>query len=94
MKKVAIVFISVVVVMFAAVIIAANKKGLVEYVGAQKEIFKTGKATSVISLETVSNRSGLYAIGPIDDLDGEITIFDSKPYITKVRGAYRRYYFW
>ncbi|VVB94556.1 Alpha-acetolactate decarboxylase [uncultured archaeon] len=63
------------------------KTGLVEYVGAQQEIFKTGKASSVISLETVSNRPGLYAIGPIEDLDGEITIFDSKPYITKVRGA-------
>jgi alpha-acetolactate decarboxylase len=28
----------------------------------------------------------LYAMGPIDGLDGEITIYDSKPYITKVRG--------
>jgi acetolactate decarboxylase len=25
-------------------------------------------------------------MGPVDGLDGEITIFDSKPYITKVRG--------
>jgi acetolactate decarboxylase len=29
----------------------------------------------------------LYAMGPIDGLDGEITIFDSKPYITKVHGS-------
>ncbi len=26
-------------------------------------------------------------MGPIDGLDGEITVFDSKPYITKVRGS-------
>src|SRR5512139_2815075 len=69
-----------------AAIVGAKKEGLVEYVGAQKEIFKTGKATSVVSLEDLAERKGLYAMGPIDGLDGEITIFDSKPYITKVRG--------
>jgi len=73
------------VVAYAA-IVGAKKEGLVEYVGAQKEIFKTGKAASVVSLEDLADRKGLYAMGPIDGLDGEITIFDSKPYITKVRG--------
>jgi acetolactate decarboxylase len=69
-----------------AAIVGARKEGLVEYVGAQKEIFKTGKASSVVSLEDLAGKKGLYAMGPIDGLDGEITIFDSKPYITKVRG--------
>jgi len=69
-----------------AAIVGAKKEGLIEYVGAQKEIFKTGKATSVVSLEDLADRKGLYAMGPIDGLDGEITIFDSKPYITQVRG--------
>jgi acetolactate decarboxylase len=69
-----------------AAIVGAQKEGLVEYVGAQKEIFKTGKASSVVSLEDLAGKKGLYAMGPIDGLDGEITIFDSKPYITKVRG--------
>ncbi|HXX53241.1 MAG TPA: acetolactate decarboxylase, partial [Thermodesulfovibrionales bacterium] len=41
---------------------------------------------SVISLESLANRPGLFAVGPVDCLDGEITIFDSKPYVTKVRG--------
>ncbi len=70
-----------------AAIVGAKKEGLVEYVGAQKEIFKTGKAASVVNLEDLADRKGLYAMGPIDGLDGEITIFDSKPYITQVRGA-------
>ncbi len=65
---------------------AAIKEGLVEYVGAQKTIFKTGKAESVISLEELAGRKNLYAMGPVDGLDGEITIFDSKPYVTQVRG--------
>ncbi len=63
----------------------AIKEGLVEYVGAQKTIFKTGKAESVISLEELAGKKNLYAMGPVDGLDGEITIFDSKPYITQVR---------
>lgn len=70
-----------------AAIMGAKKEGMVEYVGAQKDIFVSGKAASVVSLEDLAGRTGLYAMGPVDGLDGEITIFDSKPYITQVRGA-------
>jgi acetolactate decarboxylase len=70
-----------------AAIIGAEKDGSVEYIGAQKELFKTGKAKSVLALEELSGKKGLFAIGPVEGLDGEITIFDSKPYITKVRGS-------
>ena len=63
------------------------REGLIEYIGAQKEIFKAGKATRVISLEALAGRAGVFAVGPVEGLDGEITIFDSKAYITKVRGA-------
>ncbi len=76
----------IVVVAGTAFAINSIKEGLIEYIGAQRDIFKTGKAASVVSLEAFSGRKGLYAVGPIDGLDGEITIFDSKPYITKVRG--------
>ncbi len=69
-----------------AAIVGSKKEGLVEYVGAQKDIFVSGKASSVVSLEDLAGHKGLYAMGPIDGLDGEITIFDSRPYITKVRG--------
>ena len=70
-----------------AAIVGAKKEGLVEYIGAQRDVFKTGKATSVVSLDELAGRKGLYAMGPVDGLDGEITVFDSKPYITKVRGT-------
>jgi acetolactate decarboxylase len=77
------------VVAVAGTAIALNsiKEGLIEYIGAQRDIFITGKAASVISLESLANRPGLFAVGPIEGLDGEITIFDSKPYITQVRGS-------
>jgi acetolactate decarboxylase len=87
LKQVLLIGLCVVAVAGTAIALNSIKEGLIEYIGVQKEIFKTGKATSVISLESFANRPGLFAVGPIEGLDGEITIFDSKPYITKVRGS-------
>jgi acetolactate decarboxylase len=70
-----------------AAVLNSKKEGLAEYVGAQRDIFVSGKATKVVSLEDLAGQRGLYAVGPIEGLDGEITVFDSKPYITKVRGG-------
>lgn len=81
------VLLQVFIIAAQAAVNGAKKEGLVEYVGAQKTIFATGKADSVVSLEELANRKSLYAMGPVDGLDGEITIFDSEPYITQVRGA-------
>jgi acetolactate decarboxylase len=61
--------------------------GLVEFVGAQSRIFETGKADGVLSLRLLEGREGVYAVGPLKGLDGEITIFNSRPHITRVRGA-------
>jgi acetolactate decarboxylase len=85
--SIVVLYLAVIVATTYAAIVGAKKEGLVEYVGAQRDVFKTGKASSVISLEDLAGRKGLYAMGPIDGLDGEITVFDSKPYITKVRGT-------
>jgi len=75
------VLVLIVVTAYAA-IVGAKKEGMIEYIGAQKDVFKTGKAASVVSLEDLAGHKGLYAVGPIDGLDGEITVFDSQPYIT------------
>lgn len=64
----------------------STKEGLVEYVGAQRDIFKTGKAASVIALSSLEGRENLYAVGPVEGLDGEITIFGSLPFVSQVRG--------
>ena len=85
------IFTSLLVILLIAVaayaaIVGAKKEGMIEYVGAQKDVFVSGKAASVVALEDLAGHKGLYAVGPIDGLDGEITIFDSKPYITQVRG--------
>ncbi len=86
-RRAMLVALCIAVVAGSAFAVNSIKEGLIEYIGAQRDIFKTGKASSVISLESLAGRKGLYAVGPIDGLDGEITIFDSKPYITKVRGG-------
>jgi acetolactate decarboxylase len=65
--------------------ITSTKEGLVEYTGAQKDIFTKGKAERVMSLESLPERPGLYGVGPVEGLDGEITILDGKPYVSKVR---------
>jgi acetolactate decarboxylase len=64
-----------------------DKGSLVEYVGAQKTIFTTGRADRTFSLKSLAGRRGIYAVGAMEGLDGEITIFDSQPYVSKMRGA-------
>ena len=61
--------------------------GLVEYVGAQQQIFTTGRAACAINLESLEGRPGLFAVGPVEGLDGEITVFDSRAHVSKVRGS-------
>ncbi|OGS97336.1 MAG: hypothetical protein A3K04_04070 [Gallionellales bacterium RBG_16_56_9] len=65
--------------------ITSTKEGMIEYTGAQKDIFTKGKAERVMSLKSLPERPGLYGVGPVEGLDGEITILDGKPYVSKVR---------
>jgi acetolactate decarboxylase len=85
-KRALIFALCVIVAACATVALNANREGLVEYLGAQKNIFSTGKAERVMSLKSLEDRDNLFAIGPVEGLDGEITIFNSRPYISKVRG--------
>ena len=63
-----------------------TKDGLVEYVGAQKNMFETGKAEGVLNLKFFQGKDNVYAVGPAALLDGEITMLNSKSYVAKVRG--------
>ncbi|NNL16052.1 MAG: decarboxylase [Flavobacteriaceae bacterium] len=51
---------------------------VVKHVGALKTIM-SGNIKPVISLDTLSKKRHLYALGAVDNLKGEIQIFDSKP---------------
>ena len=59
----------------------ADKKATateVKYSGALKAIM-TGSIQSVINLDSLSTKKQLYALGAVENLEGEIQIFDSKP---------------
>ena len=59
----------------------ADKKATateVKYSGALKTIM-TGSIQSVINLDSLSTKKQLYALGAVENLEGEIQIFDSKP---------------
>lgn len=63
-----------------------TKEGLVEHIGAQKNIMATGKAEGVMELKFFEGKDNIYAVGPAAGLDGEITICNSRPYVSKARG--------
>ena len=65
----------------------ALRAGIVSYIGEQQEIFKTGRASASVSLVQLAGLPHLYAIGPVEGLDGEITIFNSEPHVSKVRAG-------
>jgi acetolactate decarboxylase len=64
----------------------AARSGMLNYVGEQRQILKTGRAGGTLSLDELADVRNLYALGPVEGLDGEITIIDGEPYVSKVRG--------
>lgn len=64
----------------------SSKAGLLEYAGSQKTIFDTGKAEARVPLSSFSGAPDIFGVGAVAGLDGEITVFQGKPYVTKVRG--------
>lgn len=70
----------------ATATIPAAREGLVEYYGSQKNIFDTGKAEAKVPLAAMSGPEASFGVGAVAGLDGEITVFEGKPYVTKVRG--------
>ena len=70
-----------------AATVPAIREGLVEHYGAQKTIFDTGKAEGRVPLAAMSGANGAFGVGAYAGLDGEITVFEGRPFITKVRGG-------
>jgi acetolactate decarboxylase len=66
--------------------VPGTKEGLVEYNGAQNTIFDTGKAEGKVPVAAMSGANAAYGVGAYAGLDGEITIYEGKPFVTQVRG--------
>src|SRR5579859_5497067 len=54
------------------------------FVGAQRETVVNGKVESAIDLRALASRPHVYAIGPIEELRGEVTIINGRPALARV----------
>lgn len=56
----------------------------VHIAGAMKNVMWKGELDGVIQLDTIKNRKGLYGLGPLAFLKGEILLLDGTTYISKI----------
>src|SRR5690554_2825150 len=56
----------------------------IHIVGAMKNVMWKGELGASIQLDTISNKKGLYGIGPESYLTGELLINDGQSYVSKV----------
>ena len=58
--------------------------GEVKIAGAMKNVMWKGELASIIQMDTIGDRNGLYGIGPLAGLRGEILINDGRSFQSKV----------
>jgi hypothetical protein len=63
-----------------------TKTWCVEWFGSQGD-FIAGKAEEAVSLERFADLESLYAVGPLEQARGEVSIYDSIPLISQVQGG-------
>lgn len=61
-----------------------NTQNTVRVAGAMKNVMKKGDLSATIQLDTISTKEGLYGLGPLNQLQGELLIVDGVTYISKV----------
>jgi len=76
---------AVALVLAAQAAVSAEQQPLVEFAGSQRNIFETGKADGVVPVAAMSGNQARYGVGAFEGLDGEITVFEGRPYVTRVR---------
>jgi len=64
-----------------------NSDGLVKFAGRQSDIVAQNNLSGLVPITAMSGNNGRYGLGAYEGLDGEITIFEGRPYITQVRGG-------
>lgn len=58
----------------------------VQYGGSRLDIIQEGDLSANVSLDSLLEIQGLYAIGPIEGLQGEVTIYDGQASIASMEG--------
>jgi hypothetical protein len=54
------------------------KPGEVQWIGEMRKVMHQGDLTGHVDLRSLANRPHLYAVGPLEGLRGEVTIWDGK----------------
>jgi acetolactate decarboxylase len=67
--------------------IADDNSFKVEYKGALKNMMHKGDVSAKIALSELKDTEHLYALGALENLKGEIQIFDGKPFNTMVKDS-------
>lgn len=78
---------------FSALLLAAGAAvaqtilhdGVVEYTGRQGDIVAQSNIAGQIPVERISGTHALFGVGAVAGLDGEITVFDGRAYVTRIR---------
>lgn len=63
---------------------AQTSKDHVKIAGAMHRVMWKGELAGLIKLDTIENKEGLYGIGPLSYLQGELLINNGKCYVSKV----------
>lgn len=79
MKKVILLFL---IIFFSAN--AQDKKPFVKFVGSIKNVKKKGVLNATIYLDSIPDRANLFALGPVENLQGELMILDGNSYVSEV----------
>lgn len=83
------------IILIVIVLISCNSTGkksqltnenlsIVQVVGAMKNVMWKGELAGTINLDTIKNKNGLYGLGPVEYLTGELLIIDGKSYSSTV----------
>ena len=68
----------------ASSVLAISENFNVSWIGTLKTVHH-GDVSGKVLLKQFSGKKNLYAVGPVAELDGEITVIDSNFYISRVR---------
>jgi len=59
----------------------------VHHIGEMRKVMREGNLAASIDLTTLAKKKHLYALGPLEGLRGEVTIWDSSPSISRVEST-------
>jgi acetolactate decarboxylase len=69
----------------SVVLSGASKTYEVKWVGEMRKVMMLGEDAGIISLDSFKDKPHLYALGPVEGLNGEITVIDGEPFIATIR---------